>query len=90
MKLAEICAESFHELRGILLEHLEDLHRCVFLGEMTKNMNVVLDSANGDGVTLQILQNPGLISPHAASNVVAQPWTPILRGEDDMRAENMQ
>jgi hypothetical protein len=57
---------------------------------LAQGMNVIFDSADGDGVAFQVLQNARLVSPHAVADVAAQPRMPALRGEDEVRAEDMQ
>ena len=56
MKIGD--AQRLDELGQILLENLNDLSRWKFFREIIQDVNVISDTANGDCITLEVLQNP--------------------------------
>ena len=51
---------------------------------------MILNSADFNRVTFQILKNPSLIGPQAGLNSLGKPRASFLGGEDDMDAQYMQ
>src|SRR5262249_52662170 len=51
---------------------------------------VVLNPANCDRITLQILEYTRLVGPKARPNILGEPWSSFLGRENEVDAQNVQ
>jgi hypothetical protein len=66
-------------------ENFENLGGQKFFGEITKDVNMIRDTANRNRAASQILKNARLIRPDALADVRTQPRMTSFGRKDDVR-----
>src|SRR6516225_1090616 len=90
MEGGQIVSKRFHKLGRVFLEQLHDFGGCCFLGEIAKDVNVVVNPADRYRVALEVLKNSRLAGPDALANVRGEPRGSRFGGKDNVGTQDVQ